>query len=334
MQNNMSGEGEAEMGASWEATITELYQLYSACKKRESHVVNKVIQQLKRRNVKFKLIVSEGTTTFHLMCFHGNLGMVKFLAEMYGNIEAKDENQRTPLHLACMQGHLDIAQYLHYELGCNLRCEDKDGWTPIELAHFNNHTDIVKYFDASAPTEIQDLQKLFQGIKQLYLLFTAYKKRNFHLVSESNSHPCIRNVYFVLKSEKCFTILHLMCELGVLDRVKNLIEMYGNVEARDENGRTPLHIACGNGHIDVAEYLICECGCDKEARDNYLQFTPLFVACLNGKTDMVKYLISRLGCKVDIRGATGITPLHVACAKGYTDIVEYLIHQCGCDKRS
>ena len=59
MQTTMSGEGEAEM-ASGEATITELYQLYSACKKRESHAVNKIIQELKRRNViiKFKLIVS------------------------------------------------------------------------------------------------------------------------------------------------------------------------------------------------------------------------------------------------------------------------------------
>jgi cytohesin len=275
----MSGEGEVKT-ASWEAIITELYQLYNACKKRESHVVNKIVQELKKRNVKFKLIVGDGTTTLHLMCFHGSLGMVKLLVEMYGNAEAKDENQRTPLHLACMQGHLEIAQYLYYEWIYNLQCKDKDGRTPSELAGFRSHTDIVKYFDASgkSPTETQDLLKLFQGISQLYLLFTAYKKRDFHLVAESNSHLCVMNVKFVLKSENYFTTLHYLCKLGVLDRVKNLIEMYGNVEARDENGNTPLHIACENGHIDVAEYLIYECGCDKEARDNN-KFTPLFVAC-------------------------------------------------------
>ena len=130
----MSGEGKAEM-ASGEATVTELYQLYSACKKRESSAVNKAIQELKQRNVKFKLIVGEGTTTLHLMCFHGNLGMVKLLVEMYGNAEAKDENQRTPLHLACMQDHLEIAQYL-FECGCNLQCEDKDGWKQLTLLIF------------------------------------------------------------------------------------------------------------------------------------------------------------------------------------------------------
>ena len=325
----MSDEIEVEM-ASGEATVTELYQLYSACKKRESSAVNKAIQELKRRNVKFKLIVGEGTTTLHLMSFHGNLGMVKLLVEMYGNAEAKDENQRTPLHLACMQGHLEIAQYLHYECGCILQCEDKDGWMPIELAQFHNHTDIVKYVHVHGQLPKADLLKLFQGINQLYLLFTAYKKRDFHLIAESNSHLCAMNINFVVKHENCYTALHLMSELGVLEGVKNLVEMYGNVDARDEYGRTPLHIACRNGHVDVAEYLICECGCDKEARDD-IQKTPFFKACLMGQTAIVKH-VSRFGCKSDIRDAEGWTALHIACVKGYTDIIEYLINQCGCDK--
>ena len=326
----MSGEGEAEM-ASWEATITELYQLYSACKKRESHLVNKIIQEVKRRNVKFKLIVGDGTTALHWMCFRGNLGMVKLLVEMYGNTEAKDENQRTPLHLACMQGHLEIAQYLYYEQKCNIRCKDKDGWTPIELAGLHHRTDIVKYFDKSGQFPKADFLKLFERISQLYLLFTAYKKRDFHLITESNSHLCVMNVIFVLKSENCFTTLHLMCALGVLDVVKDLIEMYDNVEAKDETGRTPLHIVCERGHIDVAEYLICERGCDKEAKDNQ-QNTPFLSACWMGQTDMVKHLVSRFKCKFDVRNAMGCTPLHAVCTRGYINLIEYLINQCGCDK--
>ena len=46
------------------------------------------------------------------MSFHGNLGMVKLLVEMYGNAEAKDENQQTPLHIACTKGYTDIVEYL------------------------------------------------------------------------------------------------------------------------------------------------------------------------------------------------------------------------------
>ena len=324
----MSAEGEVEM-ASGEATVTELYQLYSACKKRESRAVNKAIQELKQRNVKFKLMVGEGTTTLHLMSFHGNLGMVKLLVEMYGNAEAKDENQRTPLHLACMQGHLDIAQYLYFEYGCNLQCKEKDGWIPIELAGFHNHTDIVKYFHVHERLPKADLLKLFQVIDQLYQLFIAYKKRDSHLVAESNSHLFVMNVNFVLRSENCSTTLHSMCSLGILDRVKNLIEMYGNVEVRDEKGRTPLHIACTSGHNSIVKYLINQCGCDKEARDDG-QLTPLFAACLEDQLSTVKLLTSKFRCKVDARDVNGKTPLHAACYRGFQKIVKYLINDCGC----
>ena len=314
---------------SWEATISELYQLYMACKKREHQEVSKLIQQLKERNAEFKLVVGDRTTTLHLMSFHGNLGMVKLLVEMYGNAEAKDENQRTPLHLACMQGHLDIAQFLYFECECNLQCEDKDGWKPIELAGFHNQTDIVKYFDTYGRLPKADLLELFQEIDQLYQLFTGYKKRDFHLVTESNSHLCVMNVEFVLRSENCFTTLHFICALGVLDRVKNLIEMYGNVEARDENGRTPLHIACACGHNNVVEYLINQCGYDKEARDNK-QFTPLFAACLGDQISTIKFLISEFRCKFNARDVKGWTPLHLACYHGSLRIVRYLINDCGC----
>ena len=326
------GECDTDM-ASWEAAINELYQLYSACKNGESQRVSKLIKQLKKRNVKFKLTVGNGTTTIHLMCSHGNLGMVKLLVEMYGNAEAKDENLRTPLHLACQQGNIEIAQYLYHEQGCNLQCEDKDGMSPCELADFNNHKDIVKYFNAHGQSPNADLLNLFQGVSKLHLLYTAFKERDFNLAKERYFQLCGMSINFVLKSGNCFTTLHFMCELGCLDGVKSFIEMYGNAEARDEKGRTPLHVACANGHINVAEYLIYECGCNKEARDNS-QSTPLFTACFSGETDMVKCLVSRFGCKFDVRDANGWSPLHVACGRGYMDIIEYLINQCGFDREA
>ena len=52
---------------------------------------------------------------------------------------------RTPLHYACTNGHLNIAQYLIREEHCNPSCESNDGDTPLHNACIFNHAHIVQY---------------------------------------------------------------------------------------------------------------------------------------------------------------------------------------------
>ena len=51
----------------------------------------------------------------------------------------------TPLHYACKNGHLNIAQYLIREEHCNPSCEDEYGDTPLHRACIWNHAHIVQY---------------------------------------------------------------------------------------------------------------------------------------------------------------------------------------------
>ena len=55
--------------------------------------------------------------------------------------------------------------------------------------------------------------------------------------------------------------------------------------------RTPLHIACGKGHLLIVQYLI-EKGANIEAK-NIGQWTPLLVSCEKGHLPIVQYLIGR-----------------------------------------
>ena len=50
-----------------------------------------------------------------------------------------------PLHYACTNGHLNIAQYLIREEHCNPSCENKYGDTPLHYACLRNHAHIVQY---------------------------------------------------------------------------------------------------------------------------------------------------------------------------------------------
>lgn len=52
--------------------------------------------------------------------------------------------------------------------------------------------------------------------------------------------------------------LLLIARYGELDELKSFIEKFGSnplTDARDEDGNTILHMACGNGHLGARPYL-------------------------------------------------------------------------------
>ncbi|NWV79794.1 PPR27 phosphatase, partial [Dasyornis broadbenti] len=50
--------------------------------------------------------------------------------------------------------------------------------------------------------------------------------------------------------------LHEAVLTGNLDCVKLLVKHGADIHQRDENGWTPLHIACSDGYADIARYLL------------------------------------------------------------------------------
>jgi ankyrin repeat protein len=50
--------------------------------------------------------------------------------------------------------------------------------------------------------------------------------------------------------------MYIYSNLGHLDIVILLVKYDAHQEARNDFGNTPLHRACGYGHIDVAMWLI------------------------------------------------------------------------------
>jgi ankyrin repeat protein len=88
--------------------------------------------------------------------------------------------------------------------------------------------------------------------------------------------------------------------------------------------RTPLLIACRQGHEEVVRLLV-ERGADKYKADN-CGLTPLHQACFKGHLEVVRVMLDH-GTNRDTITNRGLSPLHVSCWKGHPEIIKLLLQR-------
>ena len=84
---------------------------------------------------------------------------------------------------------------------------------------------------------------------------------------------------------------------------------------------TPLHYACGGGHLPIIEYLISK-GADIKYPDYFGDY-GIHYAIQYDHLPVVQYLIEKQNVDIEIKGQYERTPLHNACM--YLSIADYLI---------
>ncbi|XP_028967202.1 ankyrin repeat domain-containing protein 6 [Galendromus occidentalis] len=109
---------------------------------------------------------------------------------------------------------------------------------------------------------------------------------------------------------------------GEAQKISELFKLGAKMSA-DEEGRTPLHMACGNGFVDSARCLILNGG----AKINQLDacgYTPLHHAAMDGHMEVIR-LLAKHGCALNAQERlSGNTALHEAAWRGFSRTVEVL----------
>ena len=125
------------------------------------------------------------------------------------------------------------------------------------------------------------------------------------------------------------TPLHLACAVG--DRNVSVVRMLASVykadmTALDKMNEAPIHniIAASNGHAEIVRILINH-GCPADFKDGKKQ-TALHLACRNAHADVVGVVLTKHKADLTVRDERNNTPLDIAIR--YYEVVRCLITYC------
>uniref|UniRef100_A0A9J7X878 Poly [ADP-ribose] polymerase n=1 Tax=Cyprinus carpio carpio TaxID=630221 RepID=A0A9J7X878_CYPCA len=280
--------------------------------------------------------------------------VTELLLRKGANVNEKNKDFMTPLHVAAERAHNDIMEVLQKH-GAKMNAVDTLGQTALHRAALAGHLQTCRLLlSYGADPTIVSLQGFTaaqmgnEAVQQIlnenipvrnsdvdYRLLEAAKAGDLDTVKHG-ADPTKKNrdgnTPLDMVKEGDTDIQDLLrgdaalldaAKKGCLARVQKLCSLE-NINCRDTQGRnsTPLHLAAGYNNLEVAEYLL-EHGADVNAQDKG-GLIPLHNAASYGHVDIAALLIKYNTC-VNATDKWAFTPLHEAAQKGRTQLCALLL---------
>lgn len=245
--------------------------LISAVAKNDLDTAKKIIEG----GADINFLGEKGYSPLHGASISGFDKMTKLLLENKADTELKSlDSGFTALHFAASEGHIDIVKIL-LEAGANPNSKDSWGNTPI--------------FQAGNKEEIGKLMILAGGDPGI---------ENENGISPLNS-PAMAFKYLQSQSEnkEVVNLRALVNKEDINGLTKALASKSGDLEAKNEQGKSPLYLAVEKENIELIQLLLTA-GADINTQEKF-GYTPLAIAAMRGKLDLVELLIKN-GAKTDI----------------------------------
>ena len=261
------------------------------------------------------------TKSLHQAVIDNDVEQVRLNISAGANVNAKDTMDYTPLFYAAKNGQKDIAELL-IAGGADVNVKDRLGSTPLHYAAVQGHYEVCKLLVAKgADISAKNLMGATslamakaQGHSEIVELLSKRESGEFE--SELVEPPQLS------KLSEATEALFGAVIAGDANQVKLYLSKGADVNAKDRQTWTPLHVAIWDGHKAVAEELIAK-GADVNVKDKR-GYTPLHLAAIKGRSDAAGLLIDK-GANVNVKNPAGQTPLHLAADNGYKDVIELLI---------
>ncbi|XP_074759251.1 ankyrin repeat domain-containing protein 26 [Athene noctua] len=247
----------------------------------------------------------------HRAAASGDLAQVRQGLKKYG-VDRRDKAERTPLHLACANGHVDVVTYL-VENKCKLNLFDSDNRSPLmKAAQCQQEKCVAILLEHDADPNLADTD----GNTALHLAVLAANTAVVGLLLEHNASIDAQN-------KEGYTPLLLAVSEHHEEIVEFLLKKGADVHARDQCERTPLMTAASGGELNLIKVLL-RYGADVSHKDTN-GWTAEDYAVIHGYSSLSKQLAEYADWEntgeASAGGAQGITVLstpHRAGAAGFT----------------
>ena len=200
----------------------------------------------------------------------------EYLLKHGSSVYARDRNRNTALHFAVRYPIL-LKEII--KIGGDVNAINKHGSTPLHKAACEYSADAARVLlKAGANVHCRD----DKGNTPLHVATAQGRDEIAKLLMKNGSDVCTTNI----QGKTCMHLIALGCEF-----VEELFARGVQVDAVDELGSTPLHLALLIDDLSLAEVLLKH-GSDSQAVD-YKGSTPLHIGCCSGSREAVSVIINQ-----------------------------------------
>ncbi|KAH0815824.1 hypothetical protein GEV33_006966 [Tenebrio molitor] len=300
------GEGptpEGMEGLEWDMEINEdatvepekepsdmnIYQWYANILNRSSLVLKSPDNDIARLD-------SHGKNVLHYAVRSGNMELVRYLVETFNEISVNqsDAASLSPLHIAASKCHLPLVRYL-VDKGANVNCTCRERRTPLHVAAQHGYIEIMQVLiENEADINVFDMKErsplslAVLGSRESAVLLLIKNGARLNQEDAAGFTPLRRAVWndctpiamMLLNAGarvvQSHYLLHAAARSNNAEMVRALHEAGALLNIRDDQGNTPLMVACSRKNLTVAKYLLKH-GANVNAVNNINGMTALHI---------------------------------------------------------
>ncbi|MFV0934802.1 ankyrin repeat domain-containing protein, partial [Wolbachia endosymbiont of Nasonia vitripennis] len=229
----------------------------------------------------------------------------------------KDNEGKTPLHLAAERGMIEVALKLLSAQSTDIHALAFNRHSPLHLAILNQQFSFTKLLVINL-ADITQVDKSGNNCFHLAAQCSDEKIMDF-LIKSKEYKP-----YINMLNKRNQSPLHvaLVSTPNSLSLIQILIDHGAEVNLKDGENYFPLHLAVMKKDIEIMKLLV-NAGADVNlsSKDHG---TPLQLAVKDDEVDLVETLV-KLGADLKAKDKDGYTPLHVAVRMNFIEMVTTLV---------